>query len=396
MKIMLFSREGGSGTEVPGEPMEREKLELIKRVGIISWSLIGIGVIVLAALYLVYFLRFAFTPLVLAILLAYILSPLVSYFERWVPRIYSTLIAYLIFLSVVAIILVFVIPVMVQQIRGFIEGLPFHLARAREIGAALGEQYLRMQLQLPPALENVVESAISEFQAFALSILRRAPVATISLISAIATFILAPIVAFYLLKDLKRIGAFFLEVFPESRRETVTSVISIINRAVGGFVRGQLTVALIVGIMCSLVLIILGVDYPILLGMIAGLFNVIPYLGPVVGAVPAAIIALLDSPIKALLVVVLFFVVQQIDNALISPNVMKHYVGVHPVVAIFSLIAGGVLFGLWGILLAVPLVAVAQELVLTFVLKKKGVEVKAAGALDGEGSKAEKKEKIVR
>ncbi|GFP32311.1 hypothetical protein HKBW3S42_00617 [Candidatus Hakubella thermalkaliphila] len=154
--------------------------------------------------------------------------------------------------------------------------------------------------------------------------------------------------------------------------------------------------ALIVWIMCSLVLIILGVDYPILLGMIAGLFNVIPYLGPVVGAVPAAIIALLDSPIKALLVVVLFFVVQQIDNALISPNVMKHYVGVHPVVAIFSLIAGGVLFGLWGILLAVPLVAVAQELVLTFVLKKKGVEVKAAGALDGEGSKAEKKEKIVR
>ncbi|GFP33065.1 hypothetical protein HKBW3S42_01375 [Candidatus Hakubella thermalkaliphila] len=99
--------KGGSGTEVPGEPMEREKLELIKRVGIISWSLIGIGVIVLAALYLVYFLRFAFTPLVLAILLAYILSPLVSYFERWVPRIYSTLIAYLIFLSVVAIILVF-------------------------------------------------------------------------------------------------------------------------------------------------------------------------------------------------------------------------------------------------------------------------------------------------
>lgn len=386
--------EGGSGTEVPSEPMEREKLELIKRVGIISWSLIGIGVIVLAALYLLYFLRFAFTPLVLAILLAYILSPLVSYFERWVPRIYSTLIAYLIFLSVVAVILVFVIPVMVQQIRGFIEGLPLHLTRAREIGAALGEQYLRMQLQLPPALENVVESAISEFQAFALSILRRAPMATISLISVIANFILAPIVAFYLLKDLKIIGAFFLGVFPESRRETVTSVISIINRAVGGFVRGQLTVALIVGIMCALVLIILDVDYAILLGMIAGLFNLIPYLGPVVGAVPAAVIALLDSPSKALLVVVLFFVVQQIDNVLISPNVMKHQVGVHPVVVIFSLIAGGILFGFWGMLLAVPLVAVTQELVLTFVLKKKGVEVKAAGALEGEDSRAEKKNKL--
>lgn len=379
---------------MPGEPMEKEKLELIKRVGIISWSLIGIGVIVLAALYLLYFLRFAFTPLVLAILLAYILNPLVSYFERWIPRIYSTLIAYLIFLSAIAIILVFVIPVMVQQIRGFIEGLPFYLARAREIGAALGEQYFRMQLQLPPALENVMETTISEFQAFALSILRRAPMATINLISAIVNFILAPIVAFYLLKDLKRIRAFFLQVFPESRRETVTRVISIINRAVGGFVRGQLTVALIVGIMCALVLIILGVDYAVLLGMIAGLFNIVPYLGPVVGAVPAVIIALLDSPIKALLVVVLFFAVQQIDNALISPNVMKHQVGVHPVIVIFSLIAGGILFGFWGILLAVPFVAVAQELVLTFVLRKKDVETKTVGASEGEGSKAEKKERL--
>jgi len=100
-----------------------------------------------------------------------------------------------------------------------------------------------------------------------------------------------------------------------------------------------------VGSLCTIVLLILRVDFAVLLGFIAGLFNLIPFLGPIIGAIPAALTALFISPIKALLVILLFIAVQQIDNYFISPNIMKHQVGVHPGVIIFSLITGGAIFG---------------------------------------------------
>jgi predicted PurR-regulated permease PerM len=103
----------------------------------------------------------------------------------------------------------------------------------------------------------------------------------------------------------------------------------------------------------------------------AGIFNMIPFLGPVIGAIPAALTALFISPIKALLVVLLFVAVQQIDNYFISPNIMKHQVGVHPGVIIFSLIAGGAIFGLFGLLLAVPTVAIIQEILRYYLIEKK-------------------------
>ncbi|MBC8421402.1 MAG: AI-2E family transporter, partial [Actinobacteria bacterium] len=134
-----------------------------------------------------------------------------------------------------------------------------------------------------------------------------------------------------------------------------------INHVAGRYIRGQFLISIIVGILCTGVLLILKVDFPVLLGAIAGIFNLIPLLGPLVGGIPAALAALFISPLKALLVIVLFIVVQQIDNYVISPNVMKYQVGVNPGLIIFSLIAGGALFGFWGLLIAVPTVAIIQE-----------------------------------
>ena len=111
-------------------------------------------------------------------------------------------------------------------------------------------------------------------------------------------------------------------------------------------------------------------DFAILLGATAGIFNLIPLLGPIIGGIPAALAALFISPLKALLVIILFIAVQQIDNYVISPNVMKYQVGVHPGLIIFSLIAGGALFGFWGLLIAVPTVAIIQETLRYYLLDK--------------------------
>ena len=117
-------------------------------------------------------------------------------------------------------------------------------------------------------------------------------------------------------------------------------------------------------------LLILKVDFAVLLGFIAGLFNIIPLLGPIIGAIPAALAALFISPLKAALVILLFIAIQQIDNYVISPNIMKYQVGVHPGIIIFSLMAGGALLGMWGLIIAVPTVAVLQEILRYYLFEK--------------------------
>jgi predicted PurR-regulated permease PerM len=143
-----------------------------------------------------------------------------------------------------------------------------------------------------------------------------------------------------------------------------------VNNVAGRYIRGQILISIIVGVLCTIVLLVLKIDFAVLLGAIAGIFNLIPLLGPLVGGIPAALAALFISPLKALLVILLFIAIQQIDNYVISPNVMKYQVGVHPGLIIFSLIAGGALFGFWGLLIAVPTVAIIQETLKYYLLER--------------------------
>ncbi len=136
-----------------------------------------------------------------------------------------------------------------------------------------------------------------------------------------------------------------------------------LNRAIGGFFRGQLMVALLVGALCSTFLGIIGLKFWFLIGMIAGLFNVVPLIGPWIGGIPGVTIALTtSSPIKAVLVVLIMVGVQQIDNHFITPQVMQRAVQLHPAAVMLALLAGGTLAGFFGLLLAVPVTAVLKIL----------------------------------
>ena len=151
---------------------------------------------------------------------------------------------------------------------------------------------------------------------------------------------------------------------PPSVHDEVFVVAHRLNRAIGGFFRGQLVVAAIVGVLCSIGLGVIGLKFWFLIGMIAGLFNVIPLIGPWVGGIPGVTIALTTgSPLQALLVVVVMVGVQQIDNHFITPQVMQRTVHLHPAVVILALVAGGSLAGFFGLLLAVPVTAVLKILI---------------------------------
>ena len=178
------------------------------------------------------------------------------------------------------------------------------------------------------------------------------------------------IFAYYFIKDKEKIGDHLLGLFPYSRRNDVVKVVHDIGNIISSFIKGQFTVAVIVGVTEAFGLWIIGVPVPWLFGVIGGVSNLIPYIGPFIGAVPAAFAALTVSPWRAILTILLFVLVQQLDNNFISPKIIEGKLGVHPVVSIIVLFIGGELWGLFGILLGIPLYAIIRYIVRFFLERR--------------------------
>jgi predicted PurR-regulated permease PerM len=178
------------------------------------------------------------------------------------------------------------------------------------------------------------------------------------------------IFAYYFIKDKEKIGEHLLGIFPYSRRNDVVKVVHDIGNIISSFIKGQFTVAVIVGVTEAFGLWLIGVPVPWLFGIIGGISNLIPYIGPFIGAVPAAFAALMVSPWRALLTVLLFVLVQQLDNNFISPKIIEGKLGVHPVASIIVLFISGELWGLFGILLGIPLYAVLRYILRYFVERR--------------------------
>jgi predicted PurR-regulated permease PerM len=211
---------------------------------------------------------------------------------------------------------------------------------------------------------------MGRFDLEGMNLLEQATAFTRSIINIIIYFVVGPLIGIYILMDIDRLRDLFIRVMPKRYRKDISNTMDRINSVAGRYIRGQLLISVIVGVLCTVVLLILRVDFAILLGAIAGILNIIPLLGPILGGIPAALAALFISPLKAILVILLFIAIQQIDNYVITPNVMRYQVRVHPGLIIFSLMAGGALFGFIGLIIAVPTVAIIQETLRYYLLDK--------------------------
>jgi predicted PurR-regulated permease PerM len=181
---------------------------------------------------------------------------------------------------------------------------------------------------------------------------------------AIAVAVLAPVLALYLLIDINRFKTQSLELTPAKYRAEVSYVSTEVGTALGSFVRGQLVVALIVGIASSIGMWAIDLPFWLLIGIVSGFLNLIPFLGPIVGGALAALIALLNGdPWQAVWAVVIMTGVQQVDNHVVTPMIQRTRVNLSPLVIVLALIVGGALAGLFGVLVAVPLTAAVRILV---------------------------------
>ena len=293
-------------------------------------------------------------------------------------KIFAVTITYIIFTGIIFVIFFFVIPIIIDQLQIFIEKFPTYMDNLTNvINDFLKNSFIIKGVEnligkeiIPKDASGITQYFISRINTEEINIFQWTTAFGRSVLNIVLYLIVGPLLGIYILNHADKIRTIFLKITPKRLRKHINIVLDRVNRVAGRYIRGQILVSVIVGILCTIVLLVLKIDFAILFGFVAGLLNMIPLLGPILGAVPAALAALSISPLKALLVILLFVVIQQIDNYVISPNIMKYQIGVHPGLIILSLMVGGALFGVWGLLIAVPTVAVLQEVLKYYLLEK--------------------------
>jgi predicted PurR-regulated permease PerM len=339
---------------------------VVRRVGIFSWSVIGVLLLTASAFWAIDKLRIILAPLLLAVVIVYILNPLVTWLHtHGVPRVLGALIGFIVFFSAVALLAILLAPDIVNQTEGFVDRFP-------QLFDDTGEQLQALLASLgfadvtvwtyDQALDYLNDPANRD--TLTSLFLSRIGTVTAGIFEFILVFLIGPVLAFYFLVDLPNTQVRLVDVFPERRQAEASHVGRQLNTALGGFLRGQLVVALIVGVMLSFGYWLIGLDFWLLIGLIGGMLNIVPFLGPWIGGILGVIIALsTGDPSTVIWAIVVAVVVQQIDNNFVSPTVLRATVRLHPTVTLLVLVLGGALAGIWGVIIAVPLTAALKILV---------------------------------
>lgn len=312
-----------------------------------------------AAGLLLYSVRAVLPPFVLAAVLAYILTPPVeALHRRGLGRGWAILVVYACAGLLIGGIVAFVVPLFVAEMERLSAAIPEYTARIHDGLAALDRRYQR--IPLPDGLRNALDMEISRLEAGLTKRINGAVRGVFDLFSGALTLVLAPILAFYLLNDLPRFRRRVQAWLPPGSRPRLWAFLAEADRAVAGFIRGQLTVAACVGVMTAAAMAFLGVRYAVVLGLVAALTDLIPYFGPFLGALPGVALAGMTSFTLAAKAAVAYLVVQQIENTILVPRVIGNSVGLHPVAIVFAILVGGHFWGILGMVAAVPAAALLR------------------------------------
>jgi len=313
--------------------------------------------------FLAYQVRSVLPPFGLALALAYLLDPIIRWLAgRGLSRLAALAVTYLTLGGGTAGLLLFLIPQLLAQLTELAADLPRLIWTLEALLTRLEAGYTRTPL--PEAARQAVDQGLRDLERTLVQGVEVALAGLGVVVTTAFSLILAPVIAFYLLRDIDRLRLSALDLIPEQARAEVLGLLREIDAVLGAFVRSQLLIAGMTGLVSALALFALGLEFALLLGLFIGVTNVIPYLGPILGAIPAVILAMAESPGLAVKTVVALTVIQQLETAVLQPRVVGGSVGLHPVLVIFAVLAGARLAGAPGVLLAVPVAAVAKVLLL--------------------------------
>ncbi len=312
--------------------------------------------------YVLWRARAALLPFAFAGLIAYLLAPAVAMLQRRGLRPWlCVLVVYAALALVVAALAAEAAPNLASEGRRLLRDYPAYERAARHGLSLLWQGYRGLNLPAPIRAES--DRALAQAGS-TVRLAARASVAAVAHgLPVLAAFALSPFLAYYILRDRERMSRAFWRYVPPRGRRRVASMLAELDAAVGGFLRGQLLVSLAVGAMALVVTLLFGLPYPLFVAAVAAVTDLIPYVGPLVGALPAVTFALLRSPLEALWVLAAFLAIHQLEGLVLSPNLVGSQVGLHPLVVFAALLVGGDLFGLAGVLVAVPALAAARIIV---------------------------------
>ncbi len=342
--------------------------ERLKRVALIVWIAVGVVALGYVLLYVAGSIRVIWLPIAFGAGIVFLLEPFVRFLERRMPRPVAVVLALLAMIGLVIAVGALVFPTIRAQAAEFGQRLPdLYLAGinwVRDVGASIGLDVDELLSQEAieawlndPANQETVQNLLLGFGAGAGLVIR-------GFAEAVAVLGLAPILALYLLIDLENFKANTLGMTPPRHREEFAFVSGEVGTALSSFVRGQLLVAVIVGVASSLGMWLIDLPFWLLIGIIAGFLNLIPFMGPVVGGALAVLVALLNGSVsQAIWAVLIMIAIQQVDNHVITPMVQRTRVNLSPLVIVLALIIGGTVAGLLGVLVAVPVTAAVRIIV---------------------------------
>lgn len=307
-------------------------------------------IVILLILFFLFLIQDVLVIAFVAVVFASAVDPWIdALHRRKIPRPLGILVIYAVVIGLLALIVVLFVPAIADQVRQLSEKFP-------EIIDRLISQFSSaQQTQQGQTLISTIDKTLQSFNDSLARVTSSIFIGVASFFGGLVSLIGVLVLTFYMTAEEQGIKKFLVAISPTQYQPFVVQIFLRVQRRMGNWLRGQLILGLIIGTLSFIGLWILGVPYPLVLALLAGVTELVPIIGPVIGAIPAVFIAFVDSPWKGLFVVILYLIIQQLENNLIVPKVMQRVTGLNPIVVVLVMLIGAKLAGVLGLILAVPI-----------------------------------------
>ncbi|HAK73984.1 MAG TPA: AI-2E family transporter [Sporomusaceae bacterium] len=310
-----------------------------------------------------------YLPVILALILSFLLNSVVDCFvslpKRWgkrqMPRSIAVLLSFVVAIFAIVLAALFIVFPFIQEFDKFVIDLPGLVRRIQFLLVVIEQQATAMEL--PDNVRDLLNQGIANMASFSVEMAKRILNAVFGFASQAVELVVVPVLTYYLLKDWRSLQSGLINAFSVQYRQQLQNVTNEMGNVISGYIRGQIVISIIMGILVFSGMYLLGVDYPLVLGLLATLTETIPIVGPIIGAIPAILLAYIAAPALAVKVIIFYILIQQIENHLIVPNIMGHTIDLHPILVVVSLLIGGHIYGVVGMMLAVPVTALLRVII---------------------------------
>jgi len=329
-------------------------------------------ILILLFLVFIYVLRNVIILFIFALIIASAVAPAVGFLEKIkIPRVIGTLLIYILLTAIAALLIALVFPTIARNVKDLASSLPDYIDTLSEKFQSLKNASSKYEVIVNKLQDylSTIGDALKEVGSNIFS-------SAVSFFGGIFSFFLVVVMSFYISVQKGGVQRVLTAIMPINYRDYILNLWERAQKKLGRWLQGQLFLAILVGVLVYISLSLLGVRYALLLGIISGILELFPYVGPVLAAIPGIILGFLQSPIFGLWVLIVYVVIQQIESYIIAPLVMGKVVSLNPIVVILALLIGERLGGVLGMVLSVPLAAVFGELLRDMLKKRKEAEAK--------------------